>query len=405
VVALKHQLVLVMVGVLAVIAALSAAVATATNYFGVATQSNSLAIRLGGTDPGSLVSATPMPSLAGSLLSAGVRGVRVVYRSTEGDSGASTVVSGTVFRPAGSAPAGGWPVVALGHATMGINSECAPSLSPQLLGLDQVVAALTQAGYAVALPDFQGLGSDGVHPYSDSRTAGLNIIDAVRALRATFSDVSTRWAAFGQSQGGGAVWAADEQAATYAPELQLLGAVALSPAADVSGLVSEAEQGTLTPDQRPALQWVLASLGRLHPELNLNDFRHGAAAEYWDTLSACSGPLVHQREQVISQLGAQDLAPATPQAGDQLRGLLQRWALPQRQLSAPLSIVYGTDDTVIDTQWTTDAINRACALGDTNLVWTLQPGKGHNDIDWTGQIQWLRERFAGKPLNGICPAL
>src|SRR4051794_25872215 len=36
VVALKHQLVLVMVAVLAVIAALSAAVATATNYFGVA---------------------------------------------------------------------------------------------------------------------------------------------------------------------------------------------------------------------------------------------------------------------------------------------------------------------------------------------------------------------------------
>ena len=57
----------------------------------------------------------------------------------------------------------------------------------------------------------------GLHPYLDSRTAGLNIIDSVRALRAAFSDVSARWVALGGSQGGGAVWSADEQVASYAP--------------------------------------------------------------------------------------------------------------------------------------------------------------------------------------------
>ena len=49
-----------------------------------------------------------------------------------------------------------------------------------------LVLGFVKSGYAVALPDYQGLGEDGVHPYTDAKTAGLNMIDAVRALRHTF---------------------------------------------------------------------------------------------------------------------------------------------------------------------------------------------------------------------------
>ena len=62
-------------------------------------------------------------------------------------------------------------------------------------------------------------------------------------------EVSTKWAAFGGSQGGGAAWAAAEQAGPYASDLNLVGAVALAPAADVSGLVTKAERGH--DEQRP----------------------------------------------------------------------------------------------------------------------------------------------------------
>ena len=103
-------------------------------------------------------------------------------------------------------------MIALGHGTTGIDEPCAPSLSESLLGLSTPVAGFVLNGYAVALPDYQGLGSAGVHPYTDARTAGLNMIDSVRALRHTFKNVSNRWAAVGGSQGGGAAWAADEQA-------------------------------------------------------------------------------------------------------------------------------------------------------------------------------------------------
>jgi hypothetical protein len=166
---------------------------------------------LSGSGPGSLVSAMTMPGYSNTADGRPMHSARVVYRSTSGDTGEPTVVSGTVFTPLGDAPQGGWPVVSFGHGTLGIQEACGPSLSATLLGQSQVVASLIDMGYAVAMADYQGLGHEGIHPYSDARTAGLNMIDAVRALRHTFADVSDRWAAFGGSQGGGAAWAAAHQ--------------------------------------------------------------------------------------------------------------------------------------------------------------------------------------------------
>jgi alpha-beta hydrolase superfamily lysophospholipase len=311
-------------------------------------------------------------------------------------------VSGTVFVPAGTAPADGWPVVAFGHGTTGIQQPCAPSLSSTLLNQAPVVEGFLKQGYAVAFADYQGLGVGADHPYLDARTAGRNIIDSVRALRATFGEVSTRWAAFGGSQGGGAVWSAAEQSGTYAPELPLVGAVALSPATDMTGLVDKAAQGTLTIDQRPLMQWVLVALARQHPELKLDDFRRGVAAENWEALSACSGPLVQTRSDVASQIGPHDLAPSGPGASAQLEDLLRAWALPQQRLSAPLSIVYGAEDTFIDPDWTTKAIVKACALGG-DVVFRLEPGKGHGDVEADDQIAWIADRFADKPVGNDCP--
>jgi pimeloyl-ACP methyl ester carboxylesterase len=355
---------------------------------------------LTGSGAGTLVSAMTMPGFTHSSVGDDMQSARVVYRSTSGDTGALTVVSGAVFTPLGSAPEGSWPVIALAHGTTGLDEPCAPSLYDSLLGFSTVVAGFVKMGYAVALPDYQGLGSSGVHPYTDARTAGLNTIDSVRALRRTFKNVSNRWAAVGGSQGGGASWAADEQAAAYAPDLELVGAVAYSPAADISGVVDKAQAHTLTDDQRLAYLGILESLARLHQDLNRDDFRHGAAAKYWDILASCSGPKVADRGAAAQELQPGDLAPATPAKANRLRELLKAWALPQRPLSAPLSVVYGGQDPYIDAQWTTDAITRACALGGT-VVWQFRPDKGH-DVDLESQLSWIADRFAGKPVTNAC---
>lgn len=356
---------------------------------------------LTGTGPGSLVSATTMPGLAASSNGLHLQAARVVYRSTSGDGGSETVVSGSVFVPLGSPPSGGWPVVSFGHGTTGIDEECGPSTSDSLMGMSGVVAGLAGKGFAVVMPDYEGLGAPGVHPYTDARTAGLNMIDAVRALRSTFKNVSTRWAAIGHSQGGAAAWAADERAREYAPELDLVGAAALAPAADVTKLVDKAQAGTLTADQTLAFILVVESLARRFPDLNRDDYRHGTARRSWDALTACAGPLVDRRAEAAVGLGPADVAPNTPVAATRARELLQRWALPQQALSAPMYVVYGSNDTYIDAQWTTDAITRACALGGT-IDWDLQSGKGHGDIDFTQALSWIVDRFAGKPVVNEC---
>lgn len=357
---------------------------------------------LRGTGPGSLISAETMPEFLDAASSRNLRAARVVYRSTNGDTGVETTVSGSVFTPEGAPPVGGWPVIALAHGTTGIGEECAPSLTDDLWDLSEPVVGYVKNGYAVALADYEGLGEDGVHPYMDAKTAALNVIDSVRALRHTFADVSTRWLAFGGSQGGGAAWAADEQAMTYAPELDMVGAVADSPAADLVGIVDKARRGSLTEDQMPLFLSIVESIARLHPEVNRGDFRSGAAANYWVPLLSCNPDTSADRAAQRKRLLPNEFAPRTPAAADGLRAVLAKWALPQRPLSSPLSVVYGGRDTYIDTQWTTDAIARQCALGGV-LQWDLQPDRGHGDIDITQQFSWLADRFAGKPATDECP--
>ena len=357
---------------------------------------------LDATGPGSLVSAMTVPKFLAAAGNPPLHAARVVYRSTNGDTGAQTEVSGTVLTPQGEPPSGGWPIIALAHGTTGVLEQCAPSLSRDLWGLSDPVLKYVELGYAVALADYQGLGADGVHPYMDAKTAGLNVIDSVRALRHTFPGTSARWLAFGGSQGGGAAWAADEQASTYAPELELVGAVANSPSADLTGIVAEAQQGTLSADQMQVFLNLVESVARLHTDVDRGDFRSGPAVNYWVPLLSCNPDTVAYRNAEKARLKADDFAPHTPEAASRLREILAKWALPQRALSAPLSVVYGADDTFIDAEWTTDAIARQCALGGV-VNWDLQPNKGHGDVDITQQYVWLADRFAGKPALNECP--
>ena len=351
--------------------------------------------------PGSLVTATTMPGVTRRVEARNLRAARVLYRSTFGDTGEPTVVSGSVFTPKGPAPPGGWPVVAIGHGTVGIDNPCAPSLSDTMLGALAFVTPFIDRGFAVAVPDYQGLGAKGIHPYLDARTAGLNMIDSVRALRHTFAEVSTKWLGFGHSQGGAATWAANEQAAVYAPELRLLGTVAAAPAADVSGFADKSMRGGLTSDQLLAMPVIVESLARIHPELQRDDFRAGAAEQYWSVLTACQAPQIYQRQAAAEHLRQQDVAPQSAAAADQLRELLRAWALPQRPLSAPLSVWYGGADTLVDAEWTAAAIARACAMGGTVTV-QFEPDKGHAGVDLASQLDWMAKRFADQPVPNDC---
>ena len=110
---------------------------------------------------------------------------RVLYKST-GYDGHSTAVSGVILIPEGAAPPEGRRVVAYTHGTVGVASNCAPSLvtnpehQPLLLeGGPELLAA----GYVIAASDYQGLGTPGPHPYLVGEAEAMDALDSVRAAR------------------------------------------------------------------------------------------------------------------------------------------------------------------------------------------------------------------------------
>ena len=352
------------------------------------------------SDPGTLIAARSLPDVDSSLLGVTSLAARITYTSTSGVDDGKRPVSGAVFAPKGIPPEGGWPVVAFGHPTTGIQPECAPSLSPTLLGSLTMVTELVKAGYVVTVSDYLGLGlRDTYHPYLDSTTVGYNLIDSVRAARKLVPGTSNRWVALGADQGGQAAWAANELADTYGWGLKILGSVSWSPLADVNGFADAAAAGQLTKDQELALQAFLVSLKNEYDDFNLDDYRRGIVREKWDVLSACQGSAVDERVMVADEMTSDDLRPGSSEAVETLRGFLGKTNLPQGPAAAPMLVIYGGEDSLIPRSWTDRALDRACTMGDVIGIET-QP----DDIDVLSTLGWMSERFRGVPAPNDCPS-
>jgi fermentation-respiration switch protein FrsA (DUF1100 family) len=164
------------------------------------------------------------------------RAWRILYRSTSA-TGEPTAVSGIVMLPRRRSRAPR-PLIGYAIGTHGIGDAAAPSrLLPRGLDWEAGLMAMVLArGWAVAITDYQGLGTPGDHTYMVGRALGPNVLDSMRAARALSPDelpADGPAAIIGYSEGGAAAaWAAQLQP-SYAPDLPLAGVVAGAAAADV----------------------------------------------------------------------------------------------------------------------------------------------------------------------------
>lgn len=133
---------------------------------------------------------------------------------------------GALYLPPGPPPPGGWPIVAYAHGTVGIADKCSFTRTPREYYQNTVYPALLEAGYAIVVSDYVGLGTPGTHPYLDGPSQARSVIDGVRAARALEPSLGTRWAVIGQSQGAQTSLFTAHLAGTDAPELELRGAAA-----------------------------------------------------------------------------------------------------------------------------------------------------------------------------------
>jgi hypothetical protein len=373
----------------------------------------SLAADFSGSGPGTLVSANTMPTLDRRLSAVTSVAAKVTYTSTSGVTNESTRVTGTVFAPKGAPPEGGWPIIAFGHPTTGVSAGCAPSSSPNLMNLSTTVLNLVNAGYVVAMSDYQGLdpaNSSSIqtyHPYLDATTAGYNLIDSVRAARKVVANTSDRWVSFGLSQGGQGAWAANELSGDYGSGTgsggALVGSVSLAPPLDLVGFVDAAADGTLTKDQVSAYQALLTALKNEHPAMDLDQYRRGIVTDAWNSLLQCDLSKADERANIIDRITPDDLIPASVEATDELRDYLRQESLPSRPLTAPGLVIYGGQDTLIPPAWTDLALQRACGMGDVVRI-DLQPDRGHSDLDLSPVLGWVADRFEDDPPPNSCPS-
>lgn len=277
---------------------------------------------------------------------------RIMYTSV-GSRGQQIAVTGTYLQP--RAPwtgPGARPLVVVAPGTQGQGDHCAPSKTFQNLanvrtdppgvgfGYEIIQAyALLDRGYAVAMTDYEGLGTPGLHSYVHREAQAHAVLDMARAA----SDVpgadvgqNPRTVFTGYSQGGGAVAAAAELHPQYAPDVNLVGTAAGSPPADLLATLEGAEGSAIAGVIGYALNSLVDAYPEVHPWLDdyLNDqgrqmlavtadqcigetavqfFQQRTNAYTTDGISA--GDIVRQNPQIEQYLDRQrigNLAPSTP---------------------------------------------------------------------------------------------
>ena len=75
--------------------------------------------------------------------------------------------------------------------------------------------------------------------------------------------------------------------------------------------------------------------------------------------------------------------------------------LPKAPAAAPMFVVHGDADDVVPVAWTTEAVQRACDMGDI-VASFIAVGRGHGDFDPIVALDWIMKRFADAPADGTC---
>jgi alpha-beta hydrolase superfamily lysophospholipase len=221
--------------------------------------------------PGTVLRSRDVELAFFGLIPQRVKASQLLYRTTDMH-GNPDVAATTVIVPAERAPKAVTPVVSYQCAIDAVSSRCFPSYALRRhahatgavaqFELLLVAAALAE-GWAVSVPDHEGrLGMWGA-PYEP----GYHVLDGVRAALSSKRlglSPEAPIGLWGYSGGGLATAWAAEMSGTYAPELDIVGAVLGSPVGDL-GHTFRRLNGTFM-SGLPAL--VVTALAHIYPDLD-----------------------------------------------------------------------------------------------------------------------------------------
>lgn len=168
--------------------------------------------------------------------------MRVMDYTMPNINGETIKTSAFVFFPKTIKPEGGYKVVVWQHGTLGVGNDCAPTVNPMNVRFKNPLAqSLLEAGYVVIAPDYEGLGSIGMHPYVNVNSQAKSTVAAVQAAQVHYADqLSKEWMTVGQSQGGQASLGTAEYITNH-PDKGYKGAIAGAPASGFENIAENIE--------------------------------------------------------------------------------------------------------------------------------------------------------------------
>jgi len=251
----------------------------------------------------------------------------------------------------------------------------------------------------VAFTDYEGLGTPGDHTYLVQRSEGHAVLDMARAalrLPATGLSPDAPVALWGYSQGGGAVVAASEQAATYAPELRTVGVAAGGVPADLAAVFGKVD-GTSGFGLAVA---ATVGMAAAYPDLGLpGSLAPEGRAMFEFARNACGPELLDRR--LSGHRSADLFGPTVPAP---LLTRLRENSLGAVPPSVPVLLYQGQRDEFIPPSSAVKLAGGYCARG-ARVRFELFRDADHGTAAqraYRGTLGWLEDRFAGRPVAGTC---
>lgn len=344
-------------------------------------------------EPGDVIAVQEVdaPDVEGTVL-------RVLHhsQSLEGD---DIAVSGLIAIPDGAAPDRGRAVLSWAHGTTGIADECAPS--KDLSGSNIALAApFLERGMVVVATDYEGLGTPGRHPYIAGESEGRGVLDIVRAARSLGdrTGASERVVIWGHSQGGHAALFANQIAADWAPELEVVGTVAGAPPSQLNLIAAALKNSPF----RYYLAMVAAGWSAAYPEADPSTVltEEGVA-----TLDAVDTGCGSELAEAWSDASYDDLVKADPASVEPWASLLVENDPGFVVGASPVLIIHGEADEQIPVVSSQLLLERMCGIGQV-VERRTYPGQSHAGVigpSLLDMLDWIDARLAGEDAPNDCP--
>lgn len=343
---------------------------------------------------------------------------KVMYASTA-LTGKRIAVTGMVIVPNGAAPAGGWKLLSVAHGTTGIADDCAPSRTdlprpagqklPYTVQIGSVnfdrmpQAGYLKSGYVMAMTDYEGLGTPGVHPYLVGPSEARGVLDAARAARQLpHTPVRKTFVIWGYSQGGHAAAWANDLAASWTPDLHLVGTVAGGPVSEMNLVANTLATTTMEPS---LLFMIVAGYAAAYPQLHPSDVLTPTGIQVMKRFEAsCNAFRTAARGKPLSTLVKPGFTKNT--TWQTLLGRSNPAQYGEKAPKSPLLILHSADDEVVPVFLSKVMFDRMCTIGWTVDRRVYHNGKGHvaeviNAMD--DGLPWLNARMAGEKARSTCP--